>query len=362
MINKSFSKKHQQNKTIRNVDGLVSNKLIAEDEIMMAEQVANEFTVALTEEMRCLIEPHHPDDPIKKQFVPTKAELDIDSVELADPIGDQIHSPVKGIVHRHSDRCLLSPVQICAVYCRFCFRREKMGSGNATLTSEELQTAYDYIIAHPEIWEVILTGGDPLIMKPKSLGQILASLDEIETLQIVRFHTRIPVVDPDRITPAMIKCLRLKNATPYIVLHINHAKELSQSAKKAIAQLIDAGIPLLSQTVLLKGVNDNIEALGELMKALIKIRVKPYYLHHGDLAKGTQHFRTSIEKGQALMRQLRSRFSGLCQPTYVLDIPGGYGKVPINHCYLEQGDECLYVVEDYKGARHAYPPKCKDKV
>lgn len=303
--------------------------------------------------MYSLLDKNNPHDPIAKQFVPQVAELTISAVELEDPISDKAFSPVRGIIHRYPDRCLFTPVHVCPVYCRFCFRREKVGLSAETLTKDELNSAYDYIQNNKQIWEVILSGGDPLVLKANSIKTILNKLCEIDHVEIIRIHTRVPVVAPQRINADMIRALKCDKPV-YVVLHANHHKEFTHDARRACALLIDAGIPLLSQTTLLKNLNDNIEDLSELMRCFIKNRIKPYYLHQGDLAKGTQHFRTTIEKGQELMKQLRGRFSGICQPTYVLDIPGGFGKMPIGPNYLSK-EEGGYRIEDYQGDFHFYP-------
>lgn len=337
-------------KTIRSVEQLLEAKLIQADEIPEINSVVDNFALAITNQMRELID--HANDPIAKQFVPSKQELKISANELADPIGDKNHTKVKGIIHRYPDRCLFTPVHVCPVYCRFCFRREIVGNSDETLTPQELEHAFAYLESHPEIWEVILTGGDPLILKPAFLKRIIDKLNTIDHIEVIRIHTRVPVVESERITAELIDALKGKKPV-YIVLHANHPKEFTPAAKQACTSLIDAGFPMLSQSILLKDLNDNIETLSELMRCFIKLRIKPYYLHHGDLARGTQHFRTTIAHGQALMRQLHGRFSGICQPTYVLDIPGGFGKTPIGPNYLTLEDE-NYLIEDYQGQIHTY--------
>jgi len=206
----------------------------------------------------------------------------------------------------------------------------------------------DYIRARPEIWEVILTGGDPLILSPRRLAEIVQALDAIPHVGVIRLHTRVPVVEPARITGELIAALKSDKAV-YVVLHANHPRELTATAVAACRRIVDTGIPMLSQSVLLKGVNDDAATLEQLFRCFVRHRIKPYYLHHADLAPGTGHFRTTIAEGQALMRQLRGRVSGLCQPEYVLDIPGGHGKVPVGPSYLDGN-----TVEDWRGAHHAY--------
>jgi lysine 2,3-aminomutase len=344
--------------TLRSPDDLIAAGLAPRDRLGELEQIAARYALALTPDVVDLIDPADPCDPIARQFVPDAAELDAQPQELADPIGDDAHSPVAGIVHRYPDRVLLKPVHVCAVYCRFCFRRETVGRRPA-LSRAELDAALDYIRAHSEIWEVILTGGDPLVLSPRRLREIVGRLAAIEHVRIIRVHTRVPVVEPQRISPELVLALRAPGKATYVALHVNHARELSKAARESCARLVDAGIPMLSQTVLLRGVNDDAATLGELMRALVECRIKPYYLHHGDLAPGTAHWRTSIEEGQTLMRQLRGRLSGLCQPSYVLDIPGGHGKSPIGPGYLERAGANAtthYQVTDFNGRRYSYPP------
>ncbi|MCP3679723.1 MAG: lysine-2,3-aminomutase-like protein [Gammaproteobacteria bacterium] len=340
-------------KTLRSVDSLIAAGFIKPQQRKVIEQVSAQFSTAITPQMATLIE-HQQRDPLGQQFVPSAAELSYQPQERADPIGDEVCTAVKGVIHRYPDRCLLQPLQVCAVYCRFCFRREQLASNNSALTAEELEMAYQYITDHRQIWEVILTGGDPLMMKPKSLQQILQRLDEISSVEVVRLHSRIPVVDSVRINEQMVAALQLNNKPVYVILHANHPKEFTAEATQAIARLVDNGIPMLSQTVLLKGINDDIDTLSTLMRQFVRHRIKPYYLHHGDLARGTGHFRTTIESGQQLMKQLRGRFSGLCQPTYVLDIPGGHGKVPLTADYIQSTSTDSYQVEDYCGGIHHY--------
>ncbi len=290
-------------------------------------QVASRYAVAISPAMEALIDPSDPADPIAAQFRPDARELFIAPDELADPIGDGAHTPVKGVVHRYPDRVLLKPLHVCPVYCRFCFRREMVGpDGDGALNAAELDAALGYIAAQPQIWEVILTGGDPFMLSARRAREITGRLAKIAHVKIIRWHTRVPAVDPPQVTPDFVAALKTEAATTYVVLHANHARELTSEARAAIARIIDAGIPMLSQSVLLNGVNDTPEALEALMRALVEARVKPYYLHHLDKAPGTSHFRCSIAEGQALMRALHERASGLCQPAYVLELPGGRGK------------------------------------
>ena len=345
-------------KTLRRPTDLARAGLVPPEGLAELERVAAQYAVAVTPAMIELIDPTDAHDPIARQFVPDPAELRMEPQERADPIGDDAHSPVEGIVHRYPDRVLLKAVHVCPVYCRFCFRRERVGPQHRSMLSREaLAAALAYIREHPEIWEVILTGGDPMILSPGRLGAIVRALAGIDHVKVIRFHSRVPVVEPLRITAALARAIKAPGKATYVVLHANHPRELTGEARAACARLIDAGIPMLSQSVLLRGVNDDAATLAALMRAFVETRIKPYYLHHGDLAPGTAQFRTTIAEGQSLMRALRGTHSGLCQPTYVLDIPGGHGKSPIGPNYIDavEGTECE--VRDYRGARHAYPPR-----
>ncbi|HEX4097207.1 MAG TPA: lysine-2,3-aminomutase-like protein, partial [Caulobacteraceae bacterium] len=302
-------------KTLRLPSDLEVAGLVQAERLPALEQIAARYAVAITPAMAELIDPDDPADPIARQFVPTEAELDHRPEESADPIGDAAHSPVEGIVHRYPDRVLLMATHACAVYCRFCFRRETVGPTAArSLSPEALDVALAYIGAHPEIWEVILTGGDPLVLSPRRLDALMRRLCAIDHVKVIRLHTRVPVADPDRITPALVRALKASGKTVYVALHADHPRELTPAAGAACARLVDAGIPMLGQSVLLAGVNDDPDTLGALMRAMVEARIKPYYLHHPDLAPGTSHFRTGIAEGQALMRAIRGRLSGLCQP------------------------------------------------
>ena len=350
--------------TLRSAADLVAQGLAAPSDEATLERVAQRYAVAVTTHLADLIDA---DDPIARQFVPSADELKAHPGERGDPIGDDAHAPVPGIVHRYPDRVLLKLVHVCAVYCRFCFRREMVGPGKDNALSEEAyRAALAYIRSHGEIWEVILTGGDPLMLSPRRLKEIMADLAAIDHVRIIRIHTRLPVADPQRITAALVDALKVQGAATWVALHANHPRELNAAVRSACARLIDAGIPLVSQSVLLRGVNDDVATLEALMRAFVETRIKPYYLHHGDLAPGTAHLRTTLEHGQSLLRALRGRVSGLCQPDYVLDIPGGYGKAPVGPQYLtaedfvEQdhaaGTQTRYRVIDYCGEAHLYPP------
>jgi lysine 2,3-aminomutase len=324
---------------------------------MSLAAVEARYAVGVSPAILKLIAAEEKDGPIARQFLPSEAELLTLDVERADPIGDGAHSPVPGIVHRHRDRVLFKIVAACPVYCRFCFRRAMIGPGGENaLSPDAFETALAYIAAHPQIWEVILTGGDPFILSARRAAEVTARLAAIEHVRIVRWHTRVPVVAPERVTKEFAAALTHRDVTSYVALHANHPREFSAEARAAIGRLVDAGIPLVSQSVLLRGVNDDVETLETLMRAFVENRVKPYYLHHPDLAPGTSHFRLGIEEGVALTRQLRARLSGLAQPLYVLDIPGGHAKVPLDSDSVER-TATGHRIRDPDGVWHDYPPK-----
>ena len=346
--------------TLRTPTQLCDRGLISSGQRAALEAVAARYAVALPPALTQLIDRGNPADPIARQFVPDVAELDHRSEELADPIGDEAHSPVEGIVHRYPDRVLFKLTHVCAVYCRFCFRREMIGPDKPNaLSPQGVARALDYIRMHPEIWEVILTGGDPLVLSARRLRAVMKEFAAIEHVKVIRIHTRMPIADPERISHELVRAMKVKGKATYVAVHVNHPRELTPQARSVCARMADAGIPLLSQTVLLAGVNDTPDVMSELMRALVECRIKPYYLHHGDLAPGTAHLRTDIATGQELMRSLRGRISGLCQPTYVLDIPGGHGKSPIGPSYIERvgsNGSAQTVVKDFNGQQHHYPP------
>jgi lysine 2,3-aminomutase len=340
--------------TIRLPSELVAAGLVPPEKLADLARVASRYAVAITPEIAGLIDRGDPHDPIARQFVPDIAELTATPEERADPIGDDAYSPVDGVVHRYPDRVLLKLVNVCAVYCRFCFRREMVGPGKQMLSPDKLDAALAYIRAHPGIWEVILTGGDPLVLSARRLREVIKRIAAIEHVKIVRLHTRLPVVSPEKITPALVRALKAPGKTTYVALHANHPRELTPVVRAACARIVDAGIPMVSQSVLLRGVNDDAATLEALMRAFVECRIKPYYLHHADLAPGTSHFRTTLGEGQALMRALRGRLSGLAQPTYVLDIPGGHGKVPVGPGYVDMCGDAGAMVEDINGVKRAY--------
>ncbi len=339
-------------RTVRTTDALIERGLLDAADRDAIEQVTRQFAVAITPSVLETIATGDSEYGVARQYVPSAAENTISPDELDDPIGDARHAPLRGIIHRYPDRVLLNAIQTCAVYCRFCFRREQVGPHNKALSAQELDGALRYIREHDAIWEVILSGGDPLMLPADKLTRIAQALVDIPHVKVMRLHTRVPTAAPERVTDAMVAALRIMTPT-YVAVHVNHPDELTTDVRAACAKLADAGIPLLGQTVLLRQINDRADILERLFRGLVELRIRPYYLHVGDKAKGTAHFRTGIAAGQELMRDLRGEISGLCQPTLVLDIPGGYGKMPVGPSYVEQGPDGCHVT-DFQGVRHAY--------
>ena len=315
-------------RTLRRPQELAQAGLIAPQDVPGAEAVAQRYAIAVPPALAALIE--RKDDPLGLQFIPDPAELTTALHESADPIADEALSPIPGIVHRYPDRALLKPLLACPVYCRFCFRREQVGPDGGLLSEAELDAAYAYIEAHPGIREIILTGGDPLILSPRRLGAMLRRLERIPHIELLRIHTRAPIADPSLVEDALLAALDIEKPL-YIAIHSNHVREFTPDVAAALRKLTRLGIPLLGQTVLLAGVNDSEAALGDLFRAMLRARVKPYYLHQLDPAPGTARFYVPMARGRAILANLRGHISGTALPTYILDRPGGLGKVPVEH-------------------------------
>lgn len=329
--------------------------LVTADAAADLERVSEVYAVAVTPAMLGLIDRDDPKDPIRAQFVPQALELLQSPQESADPIGDGAFSPLPGLVHRYEDRVLLKVVSVCPVYCRFCFRREMVGPGGDAMVGDHLEQALDYIRARPRIFEVILTGGDPFMLSARRARELVQALAAIDHVKMVRWHTRVPVVAPERVSDDFVRALRAEGVASWVAIHANHPREFTPAAKDAISRMREAGISLVSQSVLLRGVNDRLEVLQDLMRGFLALGVKPYYLHHPDLAPGTGHFRLPIGEGQELMAGLRRTLTGLAQPTYVLDVPGGAFKAPLEQAYLRETQAGLQLLDgtgvwhDYKG-------------
>ena len=312
-----------------------------------AEEAERLFRMKITPYYLGLINPNDPDCPIAKMAIPDIRELTVDPGELEDPTGDESRElntqPVPRLIHRYPDRVLLLPTTRCGSYCRHCFRRRLAGRADRSATEFEISAALRYVKVHTEIREVILSGGDPLMLSDDALFSLLDRIKRIPHVRVLRIHSRMPVVNPYRITGVLVEGLA-RFRPLWLVLHVNHPREVTQITEERWRRLTESGIPILNQTVLLKGVNDHADTLRELGWRLLESGVQPYYLHHPDLARGTGHFRVSIREGLRLMRTLQGALPGYAIPRYVLDIPGGYGKVPLQHPYLnERKDGTLYI-------------------
>lgn len=330
---------------LRTPEDLIAAGLVPTAQKPELEAVAQLYATAIPPAFLSLIE--HPNDPIGIQVVPSPAELHVSKEERSDPIGDDALSPVPGIVHRYADRALLKPLLVCPLYCRFCFRREHVGPDGGVLDDAALERALDWLRTTPQIQEVILTGGDPLMLSPRRLGYIMAALSAMPHVTTIRLHTRVPVAAPERVTDALLDTLETEKSV-WMAVHVNHVRELSESANACLRRVVRRGIPLLGQSVLLRGVNDSEAALEALFRGMIAVRMRPYYLHQLDPAPGTAHFHVPVAEGQRLLAGLRGRVTGLAWPTYVLDIPGGFGKVPLGPGYVESAN----AVKDPEGRTH----------
>ena len=318
-------------------------------DIERLRQAAENFEFRISPAMVDLI--REPGDPIWLQYVPTVQELDVED-GLVDSLAEDAHSPVPNITHRYPDRALFLVSPVCASYCRFCTRRRKVGDPEK-IPMAQLESAFQYLAAHPEIRDVIMSGGDPLLLSDRRLDEICARLRAIPHLEILRIGSRVPCHLPERITPEL--CTLLAKYHPfYINTHFNHPDELTPAAMRALGMLADAGIPLGCQTVLLKGVNDDPEVMKRLMHKLLVARVRPYYLYQCDQVAGAEHFRTTVEKGLEIVRALRGWTSGLAVPHYVIDAPGGGGKVPLLPEYIQSIDEDGVVLRNYAGKTYVY--------
>lgn len=312
------------------------------------------FRMAITPYYASLMDPNDPLCPIRMQAVPTINETQVGPYELADPLDEERDSPVKNIVHRYPDRVLFLVTHMCSMYCRHCTRRRSVGEEDFVISDAEVDAAIDYITKNSSIRDVLLSGGDPLTMSDARLEKIIAKLRNIEHVEIIRIGTRVPVVMPMRITPELLAMLK-KYHPIWINTHFNHPKELTPDAIKACADIVDAGIPLGNQSVLLKNINDNTETMKELLLKLVKARIRPYYLYQCDMSQGLSHFRTRVETGIEIIQNLTGTISGYAVPKFVIDAPHGGGKVPMNPEYIISMDDNEVIMRNYAGQIYKYP-------
>ncbi|HAM39015.1 MAG TPA: lysine 2,3-aminomutase [Elusimicrobia bacterium] len=351
---------HQLKSRINNVEKL--SKLISlSDSELKALGNSSRLKMSITPHFLSLIDKNNTNCPLRKQAIPTSQELNISEDDLSDPCGEERDMVVNGLVHRYPDRVLLLVTNLCAMYCRHCTRRRLTNKKETSLSQEHLDNAYSYIKKNKKIRDVLISGGDPLILSDEKIESILKSLRAIEHIEIIRIGTRIPVVLPQRITPQLVSTLK-KYHPLYISIHFNHSKEISKETKIACEMLADAGIPLGSQTVLLKGINDNTKVMMNLMHELLKIRVRPYYIYQCDLAPGTAHFRTTVATGIKIIESLRGYTTGYAVPEYVIDAPGGGGKVPISPEYIISKSKGNIIIKNWKNEIYVYPENKQTRV
>ncbi len=345
--------KWQFRNTIRNIDTLEKIIRIDEDEERDLERVLQTFKMSITPYYACLMDREYKRGSVRLQGVPGIKELAYDPDDHEDPLDEDVDSPVPGITHRYPDRVLFLVTRICSMYCRHCTRRRMVGVQDEHLGSHSMEQAFAYIEDHPEIRDILISGGDPLVLDDGPLETVLKRLREIDHVEIIRIGSRTPVVLPQRITNDLVTMLR-KYHPLYLNTHFNHPSEITRESKEACARLADAGIPLGNQTVLLRDVNDCPYIMKKLMHELLMIRVKPYYIYQCDLSRGIAHFRTSITKGMEIIENLRGHTTGMAVPTFVVDAPGGGGKIPVMPNYLlSQGDRRL-VLRNYEGVITTY--------
>lgn len=343
------------NRAARTPEDLVERGLLSPEQAHKLAPVAQRFEMLVSDYYLSLIDPDDPNDPVRRQALPDLAELAARPDERSDPIGDHAHQATPILVHRYPDRALLFPTFRCPMFCRYCFRKVTLNE-EAVHLRQQLPPAVDYLRAHPQIKEVILSGGDPLMLPDHRLLMVIDAVRALPHIERIRLHTRFPVTLPQRLTPELAEGLGARRPL-YVVTHFNHPRELSEVAAAGIERLVRQGITVLNQSVLLVGVNDDTQVLAELFSTLLRWQVRPYYLHHPDLTVGTQHFRLSLERGLALVRGLRGHITGLAWPTYVLDIPGGGGKVPVDSHFVQPDLEVpgrWWLESPLTGARQIY--------
>ena len=327
-------------------------KLLPEEEAV-ANTKSFSFRMAITPYYLSLIDAKNPNDPVRLQSIPRIAESKLDPFDMPDPLHEDADAPVPGMTHRYPDRVLLLLTDQCGMYCRHCTRRRKAGETDAPMPRENVEKAFQYIQAHKEVRDVILSGGDPLTLGDERLDEVLERLSKIKHVDIVRIGSRLPVVLPQRITEGLLRVLK-KYKFVWLNTHFNHPREITPTSTAALAKLAEAGVVLGNQSVLLKGINDNVDVMKQLVHSLVKNRVRPYYIYQCDLSEGISHFRTPVSKGIEIIESLRGHTSGLCVPTYVVDAPGGGGKIPVMPNYIISQMPGRTILRNYEGFITSY--------
>lgn len=344
----------QMRHSVHDAKGLAKLVPLTDDERAGLDETGKLFRVGVSPYYLSLIDPEHPLCPVRMQAIPVKAEARVREGELADPLGEDPHRPVEAIVHKYPDRVLFLATDTCSVYCRHCTRRRITKGGEAELTKTAHQQGLDYIRAHPEVRDVLISGGDPLLLSDERLEQVLAPLRAIEHVEMIRIGTRMPVTLPMRVTEALAKLLR-RFAPLFVITHFNHPKEITAEARAACELLVDHGVPVENQSVLMRRLNSDARIIKELNHACLRMRVRPYYLHQMDVAEGCEHLRTPIAEGVKILEQLRGWTSGLAVPHLAVDLPGGGGKVTLQPEYVVEQGGAQTVLRNYRGERYAYP-------
>jgi lysine 2,3-aminomutase len=339
---------------VRDADALARRIPLTDDERAGLDQTAKLFRVGISPYYLTLVDPAHPLCPVRMQSIPVQAEARVREGELADPLGEDPHRPVEAIVHKYPDRVLLLATDTCSVYCRHCTRRRITRGGQSELTRTALEEGLDYIRAHSQVRDVLISGGDPLLLSDERLEQLLVPLRAIPHVEMIRIGTRMPVTLPMRVTEALAKVLR-RAAPLFVVTHFNHPKEVTVEARAACERLVDAGVPVENQAVLMRRLNSSARIIRELNHACLRMRVRPYYLHQMDVAEGCEHLRTPIAKGLEIIEQLRGWTSGLAVPHLAVDLPGGGGKVTLQPEYVVERQAGQTVFRNYRGSRFTYP-------
>ncbi|MDY0023839.1 MAG: lysine 2,3-aminomutase [Candidatus Izemoplasmatales bacterium] len=338
---------------IKTVEDLNKYIKLTDEEKRDISNVLSKFRMAITPYFLCLIDPNNPDCPIRKQAIPSIYEMHVGENDMLDPLAEDTDSPVPGLTHRYPDRVLFLITDMCSMYCRHCTRRRFAGQRDQRMPQDRIDLAIEYIRNTPEIRDVLLSGGDALLVSDEILEDIIKRLREIDHVEIIRLGTRTPVVLPQRITPEFVNMLK-KYHPIWLNTHFNHYDEITEESKHAIDLLADAGVPLGNQSVLLKGVNDSVEVMKKLVQRLAYIRVRPYYIYQCDLSLGIEHFRTPVSKGIEIIEGLRGHTSGYCVPTFVVDAPGGGGKIPVMPNYVLSQAPGKIVLRNYEGVISTY--------
>jgi lysine 2,3-aminomutase len=344
---------HQRH-AVRSLAQLEKYVPLTPDERAGVQETSSLFRIGISPYYLSLIDRQHPFCPIRMQSIPVRAEARIRPGELEDPLGEDKTRPEEAIVHKYPDRVLFLALDTCSVYCRHCTRRRITKGGEAELTKEQMRRGLDYIRRHPEVRDVLISGGDPFLLSEERLEELLAPLHEIPHVEMVRIGTRVPVCLPMRVTDSLARLLR-RYAPVYVVTHFNHPKEVTPEAREACERLVDHGVPVENQAVLMRQLNSDARIIKELSHSLLRIRVRPYYLHQMDVAQGCEHLRTPLSKGMEILQQLRGHTSGLAVPHLAVDLPGGGGKVTLQPDYVLERHERGTVFRNFKGERYSYP-------